>query len=189
MVTPPGWFQIDLNPRTSRQSIRRLVAERTRTDKDSAGARRELTRLLEDAVAAAGSQGAVFSALYADIVDRTPIGASVIAAAVVAEGSLTPGGKFDLDRLQELAGEAGRQTTVRDTEIVELPAGRAVRVHKETALTAAGRPAYTDVVQYFLPMPGRFAVLIVTFSTPTLPLAEAFGELFDTMAASIEWVQ
>lgn len=42
-------------------------------------------------------------------------------------------------------------------------------------------------VQYFVPVPGVPSLLVLSFSTPNLPLAEVFVELFDAMAQTLQW--
>jgi hypothetical protein len=76
-----------------------------------------------------------------------------------------------------------------DAEVVQLPAGRAVRVHlrPDLPLGASGERARADTVQYFVPVPGGDALLIVSFSTPSLERADELRRRFDAMAATIEW--
>jgi hypothetical protein len=42
-------------------------------------------------------------------------------------------------------------------------------------------------LDYFLPMPGRTGLLVMSFGTPIEPLADAFVLLFDAIAQSLRW--
>jgi hypothetical protein len=42
-------------------------------------------------------------------------------------------------------------------------------------------------VQYFVPLPGSTDLVLLSFSTPNLGLADAMVELFDAMAESLQW--
>jgi hypothetical protein len=181
MVTPPGWFTLDLSGGADRQDLRRLVAERAGYLR--AETRDELTRSLEQLVTAARAQRACLAAVHSARVGDDLIGASMVAAAVDAVGRIVRDGVVDLDELRAVLGVEERLSA-----IVDLPAGQARRVQSRQESASGDQVARAENVQYFLPVPGRAAVLLVTFSTPTLRLAEAYGELFDTMAASIEWV-
>jgi hypothetical protein len=43
------------------------------------------------------------------------------------------------------------------------------------------------VVEYFVPVPDRDEVLMLTFSTPLEPIADAMVELFDAVAGTLRW--
>ncbi len=43
----------------------------------------------------------------------------------------------------------------------------------------------TVVIQYFLPVPGRLAAIVATFSTPSVEVAGSMVALFDAMASSL----
>jgi hypothetical protein len=80
-----------------------------------------------------------------------------------------------------------RDTAATDTQIVDLPAGRAVRTQTRPERTFDGHTVRAENVQFFLPVPGGRSILVVTFSTPTLPYAPMLVEQFDAMAGSIDW--
>jgi hypothetical protein len=51
-----------------------------------------------------------------------------------------------------------------------------------------GREAPAENVQFFVPLPEVDTLLALVFSTPILPLADAYAEVFDAMAMSASWV-
>jgi hypothetical protein len=141
----------------------------------------------DDFAAVARAHGAMLCARFHDTIDGTPVGASVICATIPqADLRLDACGSAEALVRQMIGGEP--RITANDADIVDLPSGPALRVHSHPEITVDETLVQTDNVQYFLPVPGRDAVLVVTFSTPSLPYAEAFGQVFAGMAASIEWI-
>jgi hypothetical protein len=76
------------------------------------------------------------------------------------------------------------------TEIVELPAGPAVRLRRRTDSGLAGtggETAQAAETQYFVPVPATDRMLVLTFATPNLGFRSEFEELFDRMAETLQW--
>ncbi len=63
--------------------------------------------------------------------------------------------------------------------IAELPAGRAVRVRRFD-------PPVTSL-DLHVPVPGSSAWLLLSFSTPLAPLADALVGMFDAVAGTLRW--
>jgi hypothetical protein len=175
MVTPPGWRNLDLSQATSGESLGWLVGN---------GASHTVEALIDGA----RSQGASMGAVYIAQVGETRIAASMIAAVRPADDRVTRDGSVDVDALHSLLATGGRRVPASDVSVVDLPSGRAVRVRARPEVVVGNRVARAANVQYFLRVPDQEAILVVTFSTPTIELAEAFGELFEAIAASVEWV-
>lgn len=183
LATPGDWFDLDLDPRTSDASIGRLVRDHAPgRHPDQVALRRELTELLQRAVRQARLQGAVLASVTATIMGDRPVSADLLAA-------VTPvAGEVDLPALgHRLAAEPGATEQVREVEVVELPVGPALRVRKGVRPTVVGREVDTDVVQYFVPVPGGDRLVVLTFSTPIAALADAFAELFDAIAGTLRF--
>jgi hypothetical protein len=189
LATPATWFDLDLDPETSRASITRFVEERAGRSPDRAQIRRELQGWLEQATADARSQGAVFASLLSDTVEGRPVAASLIAS-LARDG---PGRGDDRSRVEALAARLARiggPLAGVPTGIRELPAGWAVRARRRTTIESfafAGHPAEVENLQYFALIPGTTDVLLLSFSTPNLGLADAMVELFDAIAESLQW--
>ncbi|CAL9544998.1 hypothetical protein [Streptomyces sp. enrichment culture] len=79
--------------------------------------------------------------------------------------------------------------------VEELTAGTAVRVRRLTRQPGGNGPdapqaAHASVsVEYHLPVPGTTAYLLLTFSTPLEPIADAMAGLFDAIAGSLTWTE
>ncbi|WP_328770984.1 hypothetical protein [Streptomyces sp. NBC_00286] len=50
--------------------------------------------------------------------------------------------------------------------------------------------AHTSLsVEYHVPVPGTAAFLLLTFSTPLEPVADAMADLFDAITGSLTWTE
>ncbi|MEU3089408.1 hypothetical protein ACWCQ0_29850 [Streptomyces massasporeus] len=92
--------------------------------------------------------------------------------------------------------EALAQALARDGErsvsIEELNSGTAVRVRKLTPQgdDETSESSYNSLsVEYHIPVPGAMAFLLLSFSTPLEPIADAMAELFDAIAGSLTWTE
>jgi hypothetical protein len=95
-------------------------------------------------------------------------------------------GPGDTADAADTAGSAGDSRT----EIVELPAGPAVRLRRQTDSGLAGATGQTvpaAETQYFLPIPATDRMLVLTFATPNLGFRTEFEELFDRIAETLRW--
>ncbi|WP_324784247.1 hypothetical protein [Streptomyces sp. H51] len=93
--------------------------------------------------------------------------------------------KFDsLDAVGALAGSG-------EVGMVTLPAaGRAARLLRRQRTKQSrklGSEFADTVVEYFVPVPDRDEVLMLTFSTPLEPIADAMVGLFDAVAGTLRW--
>jgi hypothetical protein len=193
MATPTSWFNLDLsaNAMTSaRKLVESLVAGQPNTDQKL---KLQMIGALQAQVRKAREQGGVLAAFWSLGLEGHTMGASVIAA-VAPLGPDVPradDGSVDLDQAvaavssTRTASEAGN--TVVGTSTIDLPVGPAIRVHKHQTAEALGSKHDTEVVQYFVVVPGGRRLVVLTFSTPSLELAEALFELFDAMAATLRW--
>jgi hypothetical protein len=81
---------------------------------------------------------------------------------------------------------AGAQDDVR---VVDTLAGPATRVRRRVTASLEGRELPAEVVQYAIATPSGAAPVLLSFSTPLVEAADAFVELFDSVAASTTWVR
>src|ERR1039457_4970427 len=160
-ATPAGWFAIDL-PATPADAGR-LADQVAVTHPELAGQGEALAGMLTtlaeatEAVGAVGAYGALF-------------GASGVALPATLLVSIQPMGPYSLD-------EMGRELSGADHEIArmfDLPAGRTVRIERliEPSATGEGRRPVSFTVIYLTEVPGRGQVVVLTFGTPALALAD-----------------
>jgi hypothetical protein len=189
VMTPASWIDLDLDPATRAESIDRLLDERAAAggiDVDPAQ-RAELAGLLERTAADAQAKGGIFASVFSDVFEGRPVSATLIVSLVAGEGG-EPGEEVDraglAADLREVLADGAQ------SEVVQLPAGPAVRTrgHIEVPVGPAGSRTFTvESIQYFVPLPGATHLVLLSFSTPILALADAFAELFDAIAGTLSW--
>jgi hypothetical protein len=188
LATPASWFELDLDPKTSRTSIVRLVKERSGIDRLQGGAPRQVANMLHRAAREARTNGAVLASMYSEALEGRPVSASLIASVAPLQDARKGQEGPDLEALkQRLSRALGQNESLQEASVVELRAGRAIRMSKRTITEAFERQVTSEVVQYWVPVPGHPQVVALTFSTPNLGLSEPFGELFTTIAESLRW--
>lgn len=185
---PGTWEALDLDRRTDLASIGRLLDRRLHAKVPAADRRRLLTALHRGLRAAAGA-GATEAALFADSVGEELVGASMFVSVVSSHDVLGEDG-VDLEGIATGLGpvlEPVCHGGPAEVEIVELPAGPAVRASFLTSAEAMGRRMTCRDVQYHVPTPDQARILVFQFSTPTLPVEAAFCDLFAAIVETLEW--
>lgn len=178
LITPEDWFRIPLLPEERREaSVGALVKRQFAGVDDQPVLRRQAEEQLLGAAEAGVEQGGVV--LYLSFLEAAgiPLAASLLISRIHQ--------RFDtLDAVSALKdkGEAG---------LVRLPAtGRAAR-RRRAERTRESRRLGTEfadtIVEYFVPVPDRDEVLMLTFSTPLEPIADSMVELFDAVAGTLRW--
>lgn len=187
VVTPGTWITLDLDPATRTGSIARAVEQHTGSGPSEEPRRAELKAALERVAADAQGQGGVYAALLSDVIEGRPVAASLIVSLRTGSSASAPAGLT-----RGLIAEGLRRVLDGHgtTEVRELPVGPAVRVRKRVRADvpmAEGLAAEVETVQWFVPLPDGQHLVLLSFSTPTVGLAEPFGELFDAIAATLSW--
>lgn len=169
VLLPPGWARIPIDGRGNARAAA-LAAQKTAdlTEPQRGQAREKLTRLIRSALRDARSRGGIDIMLSLAERDGVPLAASCLIS-YVNQGQGVP--------LETLAAElSGKEGDVSAAQVGGGPAVR--RHHQEGGMTK---------LDYFLPLPGRTGLLVMSFGTPVEPLADAFVLLFDAIAQSLRW--
>jgi hypothetical protein len=181
--TPAAWFDLDLDPATRGASIDRVLAER------AVGSAEGLRASLEAAAEQAIGQGAVFASLFSDTLDGKAVSASLVVSVIdaVPDPASAPAAPAAIaEELVEEFLDDGATAAVRN-----LDAGPAARLRRRLPVGGAtgpsGLPEEVDTVQYFVPFPDADRLAVLTFSTPNVGLADAFAEVFDAVASTLQW--
>jgi hypothetical protein len=178
LITPEDWYRIPLLPADRREaSVSALVKRQFAGVDDQPVLRRKAEeQLLGTAEAAVGQGGVV---LYLSFLEAggIPLSASLLVSRLYE--------RFDgLDAVAALAGSG-------EVTLETLPAvGRAARLRRQERTKQSrklGSEFEDTVVEYFVPVPDRDEVLMLTFSTPLEPIADAMVELFDAVAGTLRW--
>lgn len=185
IATPADWFDLDLDS-DDPDDLVELVAARSALTREQAAEAGELLEVLAAARAQAVSHGAVFASMLSREVEGEPVSATLLVALRREPGYAAAAGADALARRLRRTPSSGP----RAVDVVELAAGPSVRTRGRTPARPAGPSGPTievDTVQWFVPVPEGDALLVLTFSTPNLALADVFAELFDAMAATVAW--
>lgn len=190
LAVPSTWWELDVDPATRTSSLERLVEQQVRDVPELRPHRTALGRLLREQAQHAWDAGASYCATLVDPTEEGPVTASAVVLVVPApvrtddrdpvslvlsafspitqtepEGPWCSTDVVDVDG----AGRAGRAWGIED---VELPDGAgAVRV---------------VVLRTLVPLPDLGRTLVLTCSSPVLPLAEDLLDLFDAISSTLQ---
>lgn len=195
LVVPDDWFSIQLEPGLAERDVARLVNRQFAGIDNAPHLKAQARRELMERAEAAGKMGGVEMFLSLMRVAGVPIAASLTTYLVPP-----PANAISPDDLAPALARDGDQVTV-----VDLPAGRAVRVVRDSASPqewsgyAAPAPGHVSPeapadalvsreVQVFVPVPGGGgAWLLLAFAAPLAPLAPAMTSLFDGVSRTLRW--
>lgn len=189
LLLPDGWFRVLLDPPDQRdKSIDALVERQFEGIDNAPHLKDDLRRDLRRRSAKAARSGGI--ELYLSLQQVGPF--TVPASLLVTLAPLQHPGPLPAQALAEaLAADGEAEASVED-----LPSGEAVRVRRLTVQpepdtdAAAPNGSHRSVsVEYHVPVPGTTAFLLLTFSTPLEPIADAMAELFDAIAGSLTWTE
>jgi hypothetical protein len=166
-----------------------MVDERLRDLPDLRSHRAAILRGLRQLAQDAERAGAVYCAACAD---RVGDDGSLLASLMVfsTAGMPEPG----LNTVEAIAAQipalapAGDRPDWREVRVIELPAGRAVRVAGVTAMSADGGQVLPVVtMQTLAPIPSGDGVLNVVLTSPQAAFAAVLLDLFDAISGTLAW--
>lgn len=215
LVVPAAWTRLPMDPVGMRDAARAMLLRRfgSLPRDETAKLRREVEQDLVALTRRAGSEYARMLLVLALEVSRRPITASCLVSllpqAVPDEGALqalsvelSDGAVTSV--VEELGGNRG-VVVVRDEvqPLPQAPEGVDVTALAErfaasiglgetpadpgTPAPEAWAPGTTRHVDVHLPVPDSPRLLLLSFSTPLVPLFEPLTELFLMMAATVQW--
>ena len=192
---PPTWFELELAPATRDSALARLVAERVRDSPELREHRSTITRLLRQQAREAWEAGARFCACLVEPTEDGPVTASATVSVVAGPLGLPPGEQSYLDALMApLATKqaVGEDDTWRSVTSVVLPGGltgaRTWGVEDVDLPQDAGWVRVVQLLQ-LVPVPGVNRVVLLTCSSPVLPLAEPLLDLVAAVADTLRVVR
>jgi hypothetical protein len=186
LLLPPGWWHIPLDERRG-QSVKALLDRQLASlPRDRVAMLRrelegELTRLVERAIA----NGAVEMYLNVDLMRGLPVAASCLATVVPMRVSTA----LPAAELTALMGDQPGD----EVGVLEVAGAPAARVRRREPVTdtdglSTGELPVTRL-QVYVPVPNTPEMLLLSFSTPLDPIADAMVSLFDAIAGSLRWRQ
>jgi hypothetical protein len=187
---PESWFEFDVWRATRTGDLTRMVDARLAEVPEWRGHRAAILRGLRQIAEEADRRGAVYCAAAADRVDDD---GTMLATLMVftTEGMPDPG----LNTVEAIAAQITATartddgTDWREVRVVDLPAGRAVRVRGVTGLGEAADVEHLRLVtmQTLIPVPGGDGVLDVVLTSPQVELTDGLLNLFDAISATLTW--
>jgi len=186
LLLPPGWWHVPLDERRGQSVTALLDRQLASLPRDRIATLRreldgELTWLVERAVA----NDAVEMYLNVDLMHGLPVAASCLVTVVpIGLGTALPA--------TEVAALMGDQPG-DEVGVLEVAGAPAARVRRREPLTdgeglSTGELAVTRL-QVYVPVPKTTEMLLLSFSTPIDPIADAMVALFDAIAGSLRWTQ
>ena len=185
---PESWYEFDVWRATHTGDLARLVDRRVAAEPDLEQHRGALLRLLRQLAEDAERKGALLVGAMLETVDDAGM---LVASMTVFQ---TEGAPDEADNTVEaIAGQltavapAEGSSTWRRVGVVELPAGRAVRVAGVETSELGSRSLDCVVMQTLIPVPGGRGVLDVVLTSPQVELAEGMLDLFEAISATLAW--
>jgi hypothetical protein len=185
--TPDSWLTVDLDPARTDGWIERVLDERVAEHPEAARHRGHMRRILQSLVEQQRAAGVFLCALL--VAGSRPaemIGANLslswVRLASAPDDTTWLARYFADEELQD-----GELTEMRTVDLVELPAGEAVRIR--TSLLApvpeTARRQRVSITQLVVPVPGTQWLGVLVVSTPNLAMAGVFGRLAEEVARSL----
>ncbi|UIX31646.1 hypothetical protein [Streptomyces sp. GQFP] len=192
LLLPEGWFRVDIEPDRRRQSVDALVERQFKGIDNAPQLKAQLRQEMTGQATRAFEEGGI--ELYLSLQQAGQF--TVPASLLVALGLPPQGGR--LPALDDIAARLAAEEKIgREMSVVELPVGPALRVREEFD-PARDRPAAeaqkeadyalpSVTLDYQVQVPRAEAILLLTFSTPLVQIADAMVDLFDAVAGSLSW--
>jgi hypothetical protein len=181
IATPGDWIRLELGWTDAEITamVEERIAQLPQLD-DMRDQAIELLRLVRDGSLQAGI---AIAAVMFDLVERVPITASMTVSAIQMPEAADVDSMADELRSGHEPGAHNEAVSV-----VELPAGRAVRIQKlqEGEASPSGSSTVTFHLQYLVPVAKADTLAAITFATPTVALADSFVPLFAGIASTFE---
>jgi hypothetical protein len=188
---PPSWFQFDAWRASRTADLARLVDARITHEPQLGQYRGALLGLLREFAEDAQRRGALLCAVTADPVANA---GNLLASLMVfrTEGSADPKQNTVEGIAAGITAHEGGEGngSWRRVHVIELPAGRAVRV-SGVDVVHEGTAELDAVVMHTLwpvPAPGG-GVFDVVLTSPQTQLADAMLDLFDAISGTFTWVE
>lgn len=195
VVLPGDWMVLpmDRDQSVRDRRIAGLVRKEFGTDDRYATNRRMKIIKLRKAVTEAVQNGGFFGAIQGRLLGEAALAASFMASKHPTlkgpEGNpLTDAAAIGTS----LAARRSQEREVSESSTVELMLGPAarLRMRAKSGIEAEGnRPVPAEALHFYVPLPEADRTVVMVFSTPLLPLADAYIELFDLIAGSARWMR
>lgn len=186
LMLPPGWWHVPLDERRGQSVTALLDRQLASLPRDRvARLRRELEGELTRMAERAAQNGAVDMYLSVDLMRGLPVAATCLVTVVpTGVGTALPAA--------ELAAMMGDRPD-DEVGVLEVAGTPVARVRRREPVDEADGFSSGDLpvtrLQVYIPVPNQAEMLLLSFSTPIDPIADAMVALFDAIAGSLRWKQ
>ncbi|MFF4401406.1 hypothetical protein [Streptomyces sp. NPDC001480] len=167
---PRDWFRVDLTRERWRHQLKTFVDKETTRNSVPPEVARSVWTTLRNTAESSLTQGAVEFFLKTEVPGSSALPASLLISLVPMPPGQGPGAD---ELFRELTSRADSDAAV---EVVQLPAGQAVRTLTKTTMG------------FHVRMPGEVGYLLLAFSVPLCGTEGPMGNLCDAIAHSLRWV-
>ncbi|WP_217548904.1 hypothetical protein [Streptomyces sp. GbtcB6] len=185
LAVPEGWERIVLDPEKWAHRIDKVVKRGLRRTKAGPQLEAALADRMREQAEAAHANGGVEMYVMNQLLGQVPVSAGLVVTL------LRPAPGTETGDLGDIARSLALRATAEDVTLVGLPAGPAVR-HRYLRRPAADDPDGNKLavthLDVYLAVPNSDQRLLLSFSTPMEPLAEALVGLFDAVARTLQWM-
>ncbi|MER6219554.1 hypothetical protein ABT189_03010 [Streptomyces sp900105755] len=185
LAVPEGWERIVLDPERWAHRIDKVVKRGLRRTKAGPQLEAALAERMREQAEAAHANGGVEMYVMNQLLGQVPVSAGLVVTL------LRPAPGTEAGDLGDVARSLAVRATAEDVTLVDLPAGPAVR-HRYLRRPAADDPDGNKLavthLDVYLAVPNSDQRLLLSFSTPMEPLADALVGLFDAVARTLQWM-
>ncbi|MFD7795848.1 hypothetical protein [Streptomyces sp. NPDC059759] len=183
LAVPEGWERVLLDPERWPHRIDKLVNRGLRRTRATPQLKAALAERIRAQAEAAHANGGVEMYLVDQVIGQVPVSAGLVVTLLRPPPGTEAG---DLsDTALSLAADGA------DVSTVDLPAGPAVRhLYRRTPSPddPDGNRLTVTHLDVHLAVPHSDQRLLLSFSTPMEPLADALVTLFDSIARTLQWM-
>ncbi|MGH3912594.1 MAG: hypothetical protein ACRDTC_04185 [Pseudonocardiaceae bacterium] len=186
---PETWLEFDVWRATRTGDLARGLDTRIAQAPELEPYRGTLLKALRQAAADAERHGAVCCAAMLDPVADVGMLAATLMV-FQTDGAADPANNAPEVIASQVTAVAPveAQAQWRRVEIVQIPAGRAVRVHGVETTAMGGQSLDCVVMQTLIPLPHERGVLNMVLTSPQVELAESMLDLFDAISSTLTWL-
>ncbi|MFF4313949.1 hypothetical protein [Streptomyces sp. NPDC001507] len=185
LAVPEGWERIVLDPERWAHRIDKVVKRGLRRTKAGPQLEAALAERMREQAEAAHANGGVEMYAMNQLLGQVPVSAGLVVTL------LRPAPGTEAGDLGDIARSLAVRATAEQVTLVDLPAGPAVR-HRYLRRPAADDPDGNKLavthLDVYLAVPNSDRRLLLSFSTPMEPLADALVGLFDAVARTLQWM-
>jgi hypothetical protein len=187
LAVPEGWERVVLDPDRWPHRIDKLVNRSLRRTKASPQLKAALAGRMVEQAEAAHANGGVEMYVFHQVLGQVPVSAGLVVTLLRPPAGTAAGD------LGDIALSLATRAAASDDEVttVELPAGPAVRHlyrRRPGPDDPDGNKLLVTHLDVYVGVPHSDQRLLLSFSTPVEPLAEALAGLFDSIARTLQWM-